>query len=160
MERFERIYEQHRDAVRAYVRRRAPDAVVDDVVADTFVVCLRRIENVPESPLPWLYAVARKTLANEQRRRRRGVAVPPEAAYAPEPPGDPVLAAAFAELSDGDREVLRLVAWEGLALGDAAVVLGCSAVACRVRFFRAKARLRALLEAQPAFRTEPKGAFR
>jgi len=24
MERFERIYEEHRDAVRAYVRRRAP----------------------------------------------------------------------------------------------------------------------------------------
>jgi RNA polymerase sigma-70 factor (ECF subfamily) len=71
-----------------------------------------------------------------------------------------VLAAAFAELSDGDREVLRLVAWEGLALRDAAVVLGCSAVACRVRFFRAKTRVRGLLEAQAGFRTEPKGAFR
>jgi RNA polymerase sigma-70 factor (ECF subfamily) len=160
MERFERIYEQHRDAVRAYVRRRAPEAVVDDVVADTFVVCLRRIDDVPESPLPWLYAVARKTLANERRKRGRGLSLPPEAAYEPEPPGDPVLAAAFAQLSDADREVLRLVAWEGLPLREAAVVLGCSAVACRVRFFRAKARLRALLEGQPAFRTEPKGAFR
>jgi DNA-directed RNA polymerase specialized sigma24 family protein len=160
MERFERIYEQHRDAVRAYVRRRAPEAVVDDVVADTFVVCLRRIDDVPEPALPWLYAVARRLLANERRKRADGVPLPPEAAYAPEPPGDPVLAAAFAQLSDGDREVLRLVAWEGLPLRDTAVVLGCSAVACRVRFFRAKARLRALLEAQPAFRTEPKGAFR
>ena len=160
MERFERIYEQHHDAVRAYVRRRAPEAVVDDLVADTFVVCLRRIDDVPESPLAWLYAVARKTLANDRRRRGRNLALSPETAYAPDPPGDPVLAAAFAELSDGDREVLRLVAWEELALRDAAVVLGCSAVACRVRFFRAKARLRALLEEQPGFRTEPKGAFR
>ncbi len=71
MQRFERIYEEHREAVRAYVRRRAPEAVVDDVIADVFVVCLRRIEDVPEPALPWLYAVARKTLANERRRRER-----------------------------------------------------------------------------------------
>src|SRR5919201_4238601 len=112
MERFERIYEQNRDAVRAYVRRRTREAVVDDVVADTFVVCLRRIDEVPKSPLPWLYAVARKTLANERRKRDRDHALPAETAYAPEPPGDPALAAAFAKLSDVDREVLRLVAWE------------------------------------------------
>jgi len=42
MERFEQIYADHADAVRAYVRRRAPEAIVDDVVADVFVVCLRR----------------------------------------------------------------------------------------------------------------------
>ena len=76
MERFEQIYEQHRDAVPGFVRRRAPEAVVDDVVADTFVVCLRRIDDVPESPLPWLYAVARKTLANERRKRGRDVPLP------------------------------------------------------------------------------------
>jgi RNA polymerase sigma-70 factor (ECF subfamily) len=74
MQKFERIYESHREAVCAYVRRRAPEAVVDDVVADVFVVCLRRIEHVPEAPLPWLYAVARKTLANERRKRARDTA--------------------------------------------------------------------------------------
>jgi len=159
MERFERIYAEHVDAVRAYVRRRAPEAVVEDVVADTFVVCLRRIDEVPEPPLPWLYGVARRTLANERRRRERAITPQTEIAYEPEPPGDAVLAAAFAALSDGDREVLRLVAWEGLSLRDAALVLGCSAVACRVRFYRAKTRLAALLEA-PSFRTEPEGALR
>jgi RNA polymerase sigma-70 factor (ECF subfamily) len=160
MERFERIYAEHADALRAYVRRRGPEAVVEDVVADTFVVCLRRIDEVPEPPLPWLYGVARKTLANERRRRERAAAPAADVAYEPEPPGDPVLAAAFAELSDGDREVLRLVAWEGLALREAAVVLGCSAVACRVRFFRAKTRLAALLDAPDSFPAEPKGALR
>jgi RNA polymerase sigma-70 factor, ECF subfamily len=160
MERFERIYEQHVDAVRRYVRRRAPEAVVDDAVSDTFVVCLRRIDDVPEPPLPWLYAVARKTLANERRRREHAVGLPGDVPFEPEPPGDPVLAAAFAELSDRDREVLRLVAWEGLPLRDAAVALGCSAVACRVRFFRAKARLAARLEAPASFTTDPKGVLR
>jgi RNA polymerase sigma-70 factor, ECF subfamily len=160
MQRFERIYEEHREAVRAYVRRRAPEAVVDDVVADVFVVCLRRIEHVPESPLPWLYAVASKTLANERRKRARETPRAAGVTFDPEPVGDEALAAAFAELSERDREVLRLVAWEGLSLGEAATVLGCSAVAARVRFHRAKSRLAARLEAAASFRPALEGVSR
>jgi RNA polymerase sigma-70 factor (ECF subfamily) len=159
MERFERIYEEHRDAVRAYVRRRAPEPVVDDVVADVFVVCLRRIDDVPRNALPWLYGVARKTLANE-RRKRHDAAPASDTAYEPEPVGDSQLAAAFAALSDADREVLRLVAWEGLPLRDTARVLECSPVAARVRYHRAKSRLAALLDTASSFRPEPKGVTR
>jgi RNA polymerase sigma-70 factor (ECF subfamily) len=112
MERFERVYEEHRDAVRAYVRRRAPEPLVEDVVSDVFVVCLRRIDDVPRNALPWLYGVARKTLANE-RRKRRDVPLAPELSYEPEPVGDLKLAGAFAALSDADREILRLVAGRG-----------------------------------------------
>lgn len=160
MQRFEQLYGAHADAIRAYVRRRAPEDVVDDVVADVFLVCLRRIDDVPEEALPWLYGVARKTLANERRRRARRAHVPVERAFEPEPVGDSALASAFAELSDGDREVLRLVAWEGLSLRDAARVLECSPVACRVRYHRAKSRLAAGLDAAASFRPEPKGATR
>jgi RNA polymerase sigma-70 factor (ECF subfamily) len=160
MQRFERIYEQHRDAVRAYVRRRAPESLVEDVVADVFVVCLRRIDDVPRDALPWLYAVARKTLANERRKRARVAPADPGIAYEPEPSGDAGLATAFARLSDDDREVLRLVAWEGLAPREAARVLGCSPVAARVRYHRAKSRLRAELEAAASFGPQPKGATR
>jgi RNA polymerase sigma factor (sigma-70 family) len=160
MQRFEQIYARHHEAVRAYVRRRAPEAVVDDVVSDTFLVCLRKLDRVPAEPLPWLYAVARKTLANERRRRTR-VAYGHEAPAAePAPVGDGVLAGAFNALSEGDREVLRLVAWEGLSLADAATVLGCSAVACRVRYHRAKSRLASKLAAAASFRPEPKGVTR
>lgn len=160
MQRFEQIYAEQRDAVRAYVRRRAAEELVDDVVADVFLVCLRRIDDVPSDPLPWLYGVARKTLANE--RRRRGRTAPAEALVAcdPEPLGDSTLAVAFAELSERDREVLRLVAWEGLTLRDAAGALGCSAVAARVRYHRAKSRLAAKLDAAASFRLEPKGVTR
>ena len=160
MLRFERIYAEHYEAVRAYVRRRAPDAVVDDVVADTFVVCLRRIDEVPAEPLPWLYAVARKTLANERRKRARVAQGPEVPTCEPVPVGDGALAAAFNALNERDREVLRLVAWEGLSLADAATVLGCSAVACRVRYHRAKTRLASRLAAAVSFRPEPKGVTR
>ncbi len=159
MERFEEIYARHHYAVRAYVGRRAHGSIIEDVVSEVFLVCLRRIDDVPRNALPWLYGVARKILANE-RRKRRDVPLDREAAYEPEPVGDTQLAAAFAQLSDADREILRLVAWEGLSLGDAARVLECSPVAARVRFHRAKSRLAALLEATSLFRTEPKGVTR
>ena len=160
MQRFERIYAEHVGAVRAYVRRRAPESLVEDVVADVFVVCLRRIDDVPRSPLPWLYGVARKTLANERRKRSHVSALTADVAVEPPPAGDASLAAAFATLSDADREVLRLVAWEGLSTREAARVLDCSPVAARVRFHRAKTRLRAALDGAASFRPEPKGAMR
>ena len=134
---------------------------MDDLVADTFLVCLRRLDRVPVEPLPWLYAVARKTIANERRRRTRTATTSRrEVAWDAEPAGDNVLASAFAALNDRDREILRLVAWESLSLVEAALVLGCSTVACRVRFHRAKARLAARLESPASFRPEPEGVTR
>jgi RNA polymerase sigma-70 factor (ECF subfamily) len=110
--------------------------------------------------LPWLYAVARKTLANERRKRARvahGQEVP---AGGPAPLGDGALAVAFNALNERDREVLRLIAWEGLSLADAATVLGCSAVACRVRYHRAKSRLASRLAPAASFQPQPKGVTR
>jgi RNA polymerase sigma-70 factor (ECF subfamily) len=160
MQQFDEIYAEHVDAVRAYVRRRAPESLVDDVVADVFVVALRRIDDVPRDALPWLYGVARKTLANERRRQARIVPLAPEVSYEPEPVGDSQLAVAFAALSDTDREILRLVAWEGLSLRAAARVLECSPVAARVRYHRAKSRLASRLAAAASFRPEPRGVTR
>ena len=160
MQRFEQIYAEQHDAVRAYVRRRVAEDAVDDVVSETFLMCWRKLDRVPDDPLPWLYAVARKTIANHRRKLARQA--PPRAAVGgePEPVGDGALAAAFAALSERDREVLRLVAWEGLLLREASVVLGCSAVACRLRYHRAKSRLAARLEAAVSFRPEPEGVTR
>jgi RNA polymerase sigma factor (sigma-70 family) len=109
---FRDIYERHHEAVTVYVRRRvAPDSV-DDVVAETFLVCWRKLDQVPREPLPWLYAVARKTLANHYRASARHEGAPESRAEEAFPviEGDRVLARAFARLSEPDREVLRLVA--------------------------------------------------
>jgi RNA polymerase sigma factor (sigma-70 family) len=163
--RFRDIYERHHESVTVYVRRRvAPDSV-DDVVAETFLVCWRKLDQVPREPLPWLYAVARKTLANHYRASARpeGAAESRAEEGFPAIEGDRVLARAFARLSEPDREVLRLVAWEHLSLRVAARVLGCSHVACRVRFHRARRRLASHLEQlEPAAAAEqqahPEGA--
>ena len=148
--RFDEIYERHREDVTLYVRRRVAADAVEDLVAETFLVCWRKLDDVPRESLPWLYAVARKLLANHYRAtapRDVTPGLPPsEDAFLPIA-GDDILARAFARLSEADREVLRLVAWEQLSLQAAARTLGCSQVACRVRFHRAKRRLAAHLEA-------------
>jgi RNA polymerase sigma factor (sigma-70 family) len=165
-ERFRAIYVQHRAAVTAYVRRRTTADAVEDVVADTFAVCWRKLDTVPSEALPWLYAVARKTLANHQRaslRKNLPLSEDPAAGEV-ELQDDPILGVAFARLGVHDREVLRLVAWEQLSFREASMVLACSAVACRVRFHRAKRRLARHLEqletatAGPQPRPHPKGA--
>ena len=147
--RFQEIYERHREDVTLYVRRRVAVDSVEDLVAETFLVCWRKLDQVPREPLPWLYAVARKTLANHYRAaapRNLPVDVSlAEDAFLPIE-RDEVLARALARLSEADREVLRLVAWEQLSLRAAAQALGCSHVACRVRFHRAKRRLALHLE--------------
>src|SRR5213082_2616144 len=147
--RFDEIYERHREDVTLYVRRRVAADSVEDLVAETFLVCWRKLDEVPRDPLPWLYAVARKTLANHYRAaapRELPVRLSPgEDAFLPIERDD-VLAEAFARLSEADREVLRLVAWEQLSLRAAARALGCSQVACRVRLHRAKRRLTSHLQ--------------
>jgi RNA polymerase sigma-70 factor, ECF subfamily len=43
-ERFVRIFREHYPSVRAYVGRRAKSELVDDIVAETFLVGWRRLE--------------------------------------------------------------------------------------------------------------------
>ncbi len=165
-ERFEAIYEQHRDALTAYLRRRTSADAVEDLVADTFAVCWRKLDTVPPEALPWLYAVARKTLANHYRASLRGAPLLTEQSSPAEVdlPDDPILGVAFARLGGQDREVLRLVAWEQLSFREVSAVLACSPVACRVRFHRAKRRLARHLEqletasTAPQPQPQPKGA--
>jgi RNA polymerase sigma-70 factor (ECF subfamily) len=153
--RFNRVYELHLDAVRAYAWRRAP-GVADEIVAETFLVAWRRLEEVPDDALPWLIGVARNVRANLRRgdRRRDALAerLGPEAA----PTGDTAtsvvdrdaLRSALAGLSEGDREILLLTVWDDLDRGQVAGALGCSRANVAVRLFRARRRLEAAVAGQ------------
>ncbi|MGZ4328339.1 MAG: RNA polymerase sigma factor [Solirubrobacteraceae bacterium] len=156
--RFEGLFRDHHVAVVAYVRRRAPQDAVDDIVGETFLVGWRRLDRVPAEELPWLLAVARNVVATHQRgvgRRRAltlrlgragsGQAESP-AADCLESGVDGRLMAALARLAPQDREALTLIAWDGLRPHEAALVMGGSAGAFRVRLHRARRRLRGLLE--------------
>ena len=69
-ERFRGLYDTGRSRVAAYVLRRTTnheDAA--DVVAETFAIAWRRLEDIPGGvrEVPWLLAVARKVIANRLR---------------------------------------------------------------------------------------------
>jgi RNA polymerase sigma-70 factor (ECF subfamily) len=154
-ERFEGLFRDNYAAVRGYALRRAPRDMAQDVVAETFLVAWRRLDDVPADALPWLYGVARRVLANQRRSADRGVALEQRLAIAAVSvghgdPGESVgnadlVRAALARLSERDRETLTLVAWHGLSPARAARAAGCTRAAFAVRLHRARARLAAQL---------------
>ena len=72
--RFTRVYEEHLETIRRYVWRRDPE-LVDDVVAETFLVAWRRVDDIPENAAAWLIGVARNVRRNTRRSARRQEAV-------------------------------------------------------------------------------------
>lgn len=152
--RFRRMCEAHTAAVLAYALRRTSRDDAADVVAETFLVAWRRLDDVDErTALPWLYAVARNVLLSQRRATRRQQAIAERVAVRlPEagemPSGQPRVLDALAALAEGDREVLMLAAWEELSSSEAARVLGCSATAYRIRLHRARGRLRERLDSR------------
>lgn len=153
------MYADHHRAILAYALRRMGTDDAYDVVAETFLVAWRRIDDVPEGDavLPWLYGVARRILANTRRgiRRRKSlesrlVEHSPSwsvSAVAISHTGDPAIREAMNRLKPSDQEILRLTAWEGLSPKQLASVLGCSANAAAVRLHRARRRLASALRA-------------
>ncbi len=158
--RFARLVHEHSGAVGNYIRRRlyplsASD--LDDLVEETMIVVWRRLDRVPDdAELPWMLGVARNVLRNARRSKtRRGALearlVPMSDAASAEDHviADESVRHALATLSEDDREILLLNAWDGLdthALGAYFVI---STNAAAVRLSRAQQRFRELLnEAQ------------
>ncbi|MFI6280083.1 RNA polymerase sigma factor [Streptomyces sp. NPDC050988] len=149
---FTELYRQHHKAVTNYVLRRTSADEVADVVSEVFLTVWRRLDEIPTAKeLPWLYGVARRTLANTHRAQQRRDTLAEMLATQPQRDAedcaetvvvDLSLARAFDALSDTDKEVLRLTVWEELTARQAALVLGCTAATFHVRLHRARARLR------------------
>ncbi len=161
-ERFELLYRRHFRAVLRYTLARVEPEAAKDATAETFLIAWRRLSDMPDDPAPWLFAVARKVIAGQLRSRSRREALRArlEVTRAEEAGSGEIgeevaervaVLTAFARLSENDREVLMLVAWEGLSSKAAADVLGVTRFAFGVRLQRARRRLSgALAAAEPA----------
>lgn len=153
--RFADLYRRYRRHIHAYCARRLDSHLVDDAVAETFLVAWRKIEQVPvgDQALPWLYAVAHLVLSHQWRhtaRRHRlverlqGVArvdVPSADVYILRSVEYDLVTKAASRLGRIDQEVLRLTLWEELSYADAATVLAISPEAVKQRVFRARQNL-------------------
>lgn len=152
-ERFRDVYDSVRARVLAYALRRtsSPEDAAD-VVAETFAIAWRRLDDVPmgDDRILWFYATARRVLANHHRRVRRrdelidriGGELRCGLARVESVDSDRVtLLDAFRRLPEADRELLMLAGWDGLDSAELARLLGCSRTAVRIRLHRARARL-------------------
>lgn len=154
-ERYRRMYDSHYGAVLAYCLRRVGSADAQDAVAEVFTVAWRRFGGVPldESQLPWLYGVAYRVLSHQWRAEGRRTRLAARLASVRALPGQSpdgmvvqrqdyeLVRRAAAKLKPLDREVLRLVMWEGMSHDQVAQMLGSTGPAVKQRFHRAKRRL-------------------
>jgi RNA polymerase sigma-70 factor, ECF subfamily len=149
---FDACFRAHYAEVLAYALRRVGErSAAEDVAAQTFAVAWRRLDALPADPLLWLLGVARRVIQNEARSARRRsrllarIIGQHRAAVAADPadsvPERSAILAALGRLGEGDREVLRLAAWEGLDARRAAAALGCTRGAYALRLHRARRRL-------------------
>ena len=149
--RFESIAAEVFEPLQRFLCRRAPGDEAGEVLSDTLLTIWRRLDDVPaDAVLPWSYGVARRVLADQQRglRRRRRLAdrlsaqaLPPPVLETFDTDARPEVAAALADLTDQDREVLTLWVWDELEPREMAVVLGISPNAAALRLSRARKRL-------------------
>jgi RNA polymerase sigma factor (sigma-70 family) len=138
----------HRDDVYRYLLRRTSDPwLAEDLTQDVFAAAVKAAPSVAaDQPLlPWLYAVARRRLADELRARgRRPAAVSLEQAdeVADSRPrlsarAVGALVSAVKSLPPSQRRVVVLRLFEGRTFAEIAVLLATSEVACRMRLERA-----------------------
>lgn len=154
--RFESLFAAHYSDLMRYATRRVGVDAASDVVSGTFLVAWRRLADIPaDYPRAWLYATARKVIANEMRGRDRRERLVQHVRASVLPVDDPTGAideqlrvrAVLAQLSSRDQEVLRLTEWDGLDIDEAAAALGCRPTALKVRLHRARRRFAQRLNA-------------
>ena len=147
---YDEFYRHYEPFVRAFVARRVPVDSIQDLVAEVFLVAWRRRGAMPRAALPWLYRTARNIVGDSYRSVERMRALEQRLVGVPTEAGDDpamvaaeraLLSAALAGLSDQDREILLLAAWEGLEPDGIGSVFGISAGTASVRLHRARRRL-------------------
>ncbi|MGB9377236.1 MAG: sigma-70 family RNA polymerase sigma factor [Mycobacteriales bacterium] len=151
-QRLEHLATTHGPRLLAYLARRT-SIVADaaDVFQEVLVVTWRRLDRVPvhdDAAIAWMFATARRCLANHQRGQTRRMAATGRlcqhllTSRGTASDGDGRVQAALERLNEGDRELLRLVYWERLTTEQAATVLNVRPAAARKRLERARQKVR------------------
>lgn len=167
MSNIAKLLEAEIPRLRRYARTLTQDASrADDLVQSCLVRALTKQHLwQPGTDLrAWLFTILHNQHVNDIRRLvREGVAVPvDEAAGLSAAPtvADALqlrdLERASAALPQEQREVIRLVAWDGMRYEEIATTLGVPLGTVRSRVSRARARLRELMDGTDETRTRPR----
>lgn len=146
------VERESRSLLDYFVRRTANPHDAADLLGETLLVVWRRESSIPSDPTEarmWMFGVARRVLAGHRRTRSRRQALSErlgetlttvaERSADTDPDG---VRAAIATLPEVDREIVRLVYWDGFTLADAAKIMGMRPATVRSRMARARERLR------------------
>ena len=155
--KFDHVYQRNFSSIYTYFLRRAGRDEVADLVSDVFLIAWRRLDQVPQPPEDrlWLYGVARRVMSQHSRstmrRRRLAIRIRHDAVLprADEAPPDAAMSSRVSGLLEHlrpkDREVVKLIAWDGLSNAEVASVLGCTPNAVAIRWHRSLKHLRSRL---------------
>ncbi|MBB5804644.1 RNA polymerase sigma-70 factor (ECF subfamily) [Saccharothrix ecbatanensis] len=159
---FAAIFDRHAPHIRRYLARRLGTQVADDLVAETFLAAFDKRERYDQArpdAQPWLYGIATNLVGRHRRQEARRYQArssdqsdAAEADHADRVAAEvtaqamrSMLAGALGGLSDEDRDVLLLVAWEQLAYEEVAAALAIPVGTVRSRLNRARRKVRQAL---------------
>ena len=160
---FARLFDTHARALHGYLAGRVGVDIADDLVAETFLVALRRRASYDPAQAPvrgWLYGIATNLARNHIRTEIRGYRASARVHALREAGIDHdaqtvdrldaqrhtrVLADGLASLNEQERDVLLLTSWAGLEPIEVAAALGVPASTVRSRLHRVRQKLRAHL---------------
>ena len=156
---FEAAFRQHFPLIYRYIARRVGTALAEDLAAETFAMAYRRRATFDPglgSVRSWLYGIAANLVRHQWRAEQHLLAL--DARLVPEIDSAdgydaadrriiaallaPRLAAALAQITADQREVLLLHAWAELSHEEIAAALEIAPGTVRSRLFRARAALR------------------
>lgn len=160
--RFEELYASAYRKVLAFARQRTANLEdAYEVVSETFLVAWRRLEDAlsADNSLAWLYGVAYRVLANQRRQQRRQgrleARIEAQAdigiqSLTPRGLEDREILAEVTrildELPTKYQEVLRLTAYQDCSPAEIASILQVHPSVARTRLYRARLRLRRILD--------------
>ncbi|MEO3808002.1 RNA polymerase sigma factor [Sphaerisporangium sp. B11E5] len=157
-ERFAELFDRHAGALYRYAARRLGAQHAEDVVAETFTRAFERRQGYDfgrTEALPWLYGITTNVIGSHRRAEVRAYRALARTGVDPAAPGfdEQVvarvaagatrgrLAAALARLTQGERDVLLLIAWGDLTYEETARALSVPVGTVRSRLSRARGKL-------------------
>jgi len=148
---FAAMYSRYYQRIFAYSVRRVGLTDADEITSQVFLQAWRHWQDDSAARgLAWLYKTAQFTILNYNRGQRRRRALQHDLEQTADDVGlDTVdlvedkakAAAALSSLSQSEREILLLSAWDGLSNRQLSQVLDCSEAASYVRLHRARRKL-------------------
>lgn len=165
--RFAVIFDRHVDPIRRFAVSRLGSSRSEDVVSEVFRIAFEQRDTfdlTSRSARPWLFGIATNLVRREHRSHARAVAALERLGGRRHITIDPLLDVAdrvdaredvlrlrdaVLALSDDEREILLLVAWDQLTPSEAALALGWKPETARTRLRRARLAVRRHLAGEP-----------